>query len=85
MALIKTIVVDGEEIDIESMSNESLLLAIQANSADEVSASLYQGLDFKATRVLSETEAYRKLRVKLLNGKRKALVLEAKRRKLEVE
>jgi hypothetical protein len=86
MALIKQVSIDGEDVEIDSLSDAALLSAIQLVAADLVAAALSgEGKPFSIQHSLHETEYYRKPRVRQLTAKHKALVLLARRRKLEVD
>jgi hypothetical protein len=85
MAIMKQVSIDGEDVEIESMSDGVLLSVIRLVSADLTAAALSDGKPFLGKHPLHETEAYRLLRVQQLTAKRKALLLEARRRKLEIE
>ena len=88
MALVKRITVDGEDLDIEDLTDWFLKDAVVAVDADIVATSLYEGKPMffgGGKQPLHETEAYRGMRLGQLRAKRKALLLEAKRRKLEID
>lgn len=85
MALVKKVSVDGEDVDIEDLTDTGLSHAILTAESDIVACSLYEGKSWGPKPKISETEAYRVMRLRQSKAKLKALLLEAKRRKLEID
>jgi hypothetical protein len=84
LTLLKTI----DDVDIADMSDVALREALIVADADLVAVSLGTGkpfIDGGVVTPLYETENYRRVRVKQIAQKRKALLNEMRRRKLQVD
>lgn len=83
MAFVRRVSVDGEDVDIEDLTDAGLSMAVLQTEADIVACSLYEGT--VRLTVLSDSEAYRKMRLRQLKRKLKSLELEMRKRKLEID
>lgn len=84
MALVKRIAVDGEDVDIRDLTDAGLSHAVLTAESDLVALSLYEGVSGIGGPNFSETEQYRRGRLVMVKVRLKSLLLEVKRRKLEI-